>query len=429
MLNPQQQVQQTRMISADDKGLPGDAAGRTVEEYVAAGPDLADFWTPMLVLDEEALAHNVAFMAGWLGERDLELMPHGKTTMAPQLWQQQLDAGATGITVANPSQLRVGRARSFNALLLANQLTDPNAIRWVAGELQDPECSIWSWLDNPAAIAVAEEALAGVTLARPLSVLVELGAPGGRTGCRSVDEAVALAEAVNASPVLRLAGVAGYEGALGHDRNEATLDFLHRYVSDLLELHQRISHLYDDGDVLVTCGGSNYPDVVSELFAQARKSDSARYVLRSGAYITHDHGIYHALSPFDPDRASAGDESLMPAARAVCRVLSQPEPGLALLDGGKRDFPYDEGFPIPLTAVSRTTGQTSDLRGATVGGMNDQHSFLRTADGAEPAVGDLVVLGLSHPCTMFDKWRLIPAVESFTPGASAKVTRLIETFF
>ncbi|MGF9662265.1 alanine racemase [Arthrobacter crystallopoietes] len=417
-----------RLIGGEDKGLPVEAAGLTVGEYLASKPELSEFWTPLLVLSEDALANNIEFMAGWLRERGLELMPHGKTTMAPQLWQQQLDAGATGITVANPSQLKVARAHGFGTLMLANQLADQNAIRWVAGELEHPDCTIWSWVDSADAVRLAEDALRGLSPARPLSVLVELGAPGKRTGARSVAAALEVAEAVAASPVLRLAGVAGYEGALGKDRTEPTVELIRRYVADLLELHGKLGSRYGDGDVLVTCGGSNYPELVGELFAEARKADSARYVLRSGAYITHDDGAYHALSPFDWDRAGV-ERSLLPAAHGLTRVLSQPEPGLALLDGGKRDFPYDDGLPVPQFAVPAAPGQVTALHGAVVSDMNDQHSFLRTAPGWEPKVGDLVLLGLSHPCTTFDKWRLIPAVQNLVPGEDATITRLIETYF
>ncbi len=59
---------------------------------------------------------------------------------------------------------------------------------------------------------------------RPLPVLVELGFPGGRTGCRTTEEAAGVAAAVVAADSLRLAGVAGYEGGLGHDCSPAALE-------------------------------------------------------------------------------------------------------------------------------------------------------------------------------------------------------------
>jgi D-serine deaminase-like pyridoxal phosphate-dependent protein len=88
------------------------------------------------------------------------------------------------------------------------------------------------------------------------------------------------------------------------------------------------------------------------------------------------------------------------------RVVSRPEPGLALLDAGKRDVPSDVDLPLVL--------QTSDgraLPGARVVALNDQHARLELPPELELAVGEVVLLGISHPCTAFDRWRLLPEVE------------------
>ena len=92
------------------KSLPPVAAGRSVGDFLAGRPRLSEFSTPLLVLDDGAMAHNTARMAGWCADRRVALAPHGKTTMAPALWQRQLDAGAWGITVATASQLWVAVA-------------------------------------------------------------------------------------------------------------------------------------------------------------------------------------------------------------------------------------------------------------------------------------------------------------------------------
>ncbi|MGN6221489.1 MAG: alanine racemase [Microbacterium sp.] len=411
-----------RVLGADDKGLPADAAGLTVTEFLAREPRLADLWTPLLVLDQGALDDNIAFLAGWVAARGLELMPHGKTTMAPQLWRRQMDAGATGITVATPWQLRVAVDAGIPAVMLANQLAQPEAIRWASEAAAGTR--IWSWVDDPAAIDGIERAL-GAAPSRPLEVLVDLGRPGGRTGVRSVAAAVALAERIAASPAVRLAGVAGYEGAVAHGRGAEGLEAARAFVDEILAAHDAFAPLYDDGDVLVTAGGSAYPDVVGTAFAAAAQSDRARFVLRSGAYIVHDHGYYRQNSPFE----GAG---LRPAARGIARVVSRPEPGLALIDGGKRDFPYDEGLPVPLYALT-SGGERMPLPGAELSKLNDQHGFLRLPAETPLTIGDTVVLGLSHPCTMFDKWRLVPVVDTlddstFDPS-TAVVTDLVETLF
>jgi D-serine deaminase-like pyridoxal phosphate-dependent protein len=96
------------------------------------------------------------------------------------------------------------------------------------------------------------------------------------------------------------------------------------------------------------------------------------------------------------------------------RVLSRPEPGLALLDGGKRDFPYDEGLPTtPFGMVEK---------------LNDQHAYLRLEPEVSLAVGEVVQLGLSHPCTAFDKWRVIPVVDG-ADEPDPEVVDLVRTWF
>ena len=59
--------------------------------------------------------------------------------------------------------------------------------------------------------------LAAYPLGRPLEVLLEGGVVGGRTGCRSVEDALAVARAVAAAPELALVGVEGFEDVMGGD--------------------------------------------------------------------------------------------------------------------------------------------------------------------------------------------------------------------
>src|SRR5215469_12787887 len=62
---------------------------------------------PLLVLKETALAHNIRAMAEWCRGNGFLLAPHGKTTMCPQIYHRQLQAGAWAITVATASQAMV----------------------------------------------------------------------------------------------------------------------------------------------------------------------------------------------------------------------------------------------------------------------------------------------------------------------------------
>lgn len=412
-------------LSPRDKGLPDRACGMTVGEFLDSGPMLEEFWTPLVVLDAEVMSSNIAVMGSWARERGLELMPHGKTTMAPALWQQQLDAGCLGITLATMGQVRTARSFGLSSIMLANAVVDERSLRYLAGELADPELRFACWADSVATIEAMETALRGVDLPRPVDVCVELGAAGGRTGVRTIEAAIELARRVAASDVVRLAGVAGYEGSLGHDRSAHSVDAVRDYLRRQVELHLALGELYDDGEIYVTAGGSAYFDIVAEVYAEAMAGDArTRWTLRSGAYITHDDGFYRGISPLD----EAGTDvvnPLRPGMRGIARVVSHPEPALALLDGGKRDFPFDEGLPIPRATAPELAGDWTRLEDAGITAMNDQHSYLRVGE-QDVAIGDVVALGLSHPCTAFDKWRYLPVVES---SESNRVVDLVRTFF
>jgi D-serine deaminase-like pyridoxal phosphate-dependent protein len=408
------------------KGLPADAAGLTLAELAGQRRDLFDggFSGPLVVLDEAAVAHNVATMAAWCAERGLLLAPHGKTTMAPQLFARQLAAGACAITVATASQVRVCRAFGVSRVQLANELVDPAALRWLAAELAaDPDFEFSCWADSAAGVAVLDAALRAAGARRPLDVLVEVGAPGKRAGVRDLPTALGVAAAVADSPVLRLAGVAGYEGAVVKGTDAAALNAVDEYLTGLRGLATRLAaDGLLTGPIVVTAGGSAYFDRVAAVLGEPWPAGlDVRPVLRSGAYVTHDDGIYRASSPFN----RTGDGPFRPALHAWAQVSSRPEPGLALLTLGKRDASFDEGLPEPQR-VRGADGAVRPLTGAVVHKLMDQHCFLRLGPDDAVEVGDWVRLGLSHPCTVFDKWPLLPVLAG---DGDTTVVDFVHTFF
>lgn len=374
-------------------------------EFLDTKPHLSAFATPLLTIDASATAHNVALMMEWLGERGLEIAPHGKTTMAPRMWQQLLDAGAWGITLATGWQLQVARSHGISRVLVANELIDPVVLAWLGAELVDPSFEVACWVDSVETVELMRPLLARA--ARPLDVVVELG--GARTGARTTAAALEIAAAAEAAPELQLAGVGGYEGSLAHDRSPASVDAVRRYVEDVVAVHDAIAW---DRKPIVTAGGSAYFDLVAEGLAPLR--GRATVILRSGAFQVHDEGFYRGITPM------AGFRSAM---HGWARVISRPEPGLAILDGGKRDFPYDEGMPVTEFGP--------------VEKLNDQHAYLRAGGrsagdvprvGEIPQLGQVLRLGLSHPCTAFDKWRIIPVIAS-ADEIDPAVVDLVRTWF
>ncbi|HEX7104699.1 MAG TPA: alanine racemase [Acidothermaceae bacterium] len=386
------------------KGFP--AVDTTIAEFVAAKPSLFDagFSWPVLALRESAIDHNVSVLASWCADHGISLAPHGKTTMAPALFERQLTAGAWAMTAATPWQVRAYRAFGVRRILLANELVDAAFVGWLAGELRDPAFDFYCYVDSVEGATILDRAARGAP--RPVRVLVERGVPGGRTGARSDGAARAVAAKVRELPALSLVGVAGYEGPFGHNRDRETLEAVGIFTAGLGTLLQTLDaeRLLDDAadEFVLTCGGSGHVDVVTDALRRPiNASRPVRAVLRAGSYITHDDGLYA--------RTSSLAGSLRPAIEVWCQVLSRPDPGLALLGAGRRDVSFDSGLPVPLLRRD-ARGGLSALAGE-VAKLNDQHAFLTVADDTPLDVGDLVCLGISHPCTALDDWRLVPLLD------------------
>lgn len=394
------------------KGLPSQWWGRTPSEVCTDGarPFADGAVGPLCVMSGPALEHNLATMARWCRSREVELAPHGKTHMAPQLLARQFGAGARAVTLATISQVRTFRAFGINGVVLANELVDDAALRWLAAELDThPDFNLVCWVDSVRGVELMSSALAAAGARRPVDVCVEVGMPGGRTGCRSAGEVDSVARAAADSTQLRLVGVAGYEAATGHDTSGAARERVRAYLRDVRSAVDRVAPVCEAGEVVVTAGGSTYFDVVADELTGWTGDRPVRTVLRSGCYLTHDDGLYRRSSPL------GGPSGLRPALTVWAQVVSRPEPDLALVTMGRRDVSFDQDLPVPY-----------GLADSAVTKLDDQHAYLRVGrvDRDRVEVGSWLEFGVSHPCTVFDKWQMIPVLDD-----GGRVVDLVRTFF
>ncbi|MCX4603725.1 alanine racemase [Streptomyces anulatus] len=407
------------------KALPPDAEGLTVGALAAERRNLftGGFTTPVLALSAESVAHNLDLLETYAERHGLAFAPHGKTSMSPQLFVDQLKRGAWGITAAVPHQARVYRAYGIGRIFLANELVDAVALRWLAGEMTaDPEFRFVCYVDSVRGVELMEAALGAAGATRQVDVVVELGAgEGARTGARTEADCAAVADAVAAAGSLRLVGVAGYEGEVPDADPERVREWLRRLVG-LAAGFDAAGRFSGAEEIVISAGGSAWFDAVADVFAEIPGlSLPVLKLLRSGAYVSHDDGHYKHLTPFNrvPEEGA-----LEPAFRLWAQVVSRPSGEQAFLNAGKRDAAYDLDLPEAQVVRSGRDGSVRPATGVTVTGLSDQHTWVRTEAGTELEVGDWVGMGLSHPCTSFDKWQLIPLVT-----ADGTVTDYIRTFF
>lgn len=415
------------------KGYPAWAPPLPVAEIGAQGWHVlqANWPLPCATLRKAAISHNIGWMQQLVAQAGIDLAPHGKTTMSPELFQAQLAAGAWGITFATVGQLAAGVQAGVQRAVLANQVLLPHDLSWLAQlRRENPGLLAPFLLDSLAQLDRIEEWMESIGATTgafaPFDVLIELGLQDGRTGCRTVPQALELAHAAHTSKAVRLIGLECYEGlwAKGESANDTTLvNTLMQQVHDLAHACD-LAGLFDtDADVLISAGGSAVFDLVA-VWLKPVLSRPVRGLLRSGCYIAHDDGFYKRLGHLADDRLSRNGLNGKPwncgnglhAALEVWSVVqSCPEPNLAILNAGKRDVSFDMGLPCPLRWCR--FGSTTILPAPShwrITHLNDQHAYLSMTDHTESPErlqpGDRVSLGISHPCTTFDKWRWMPLV-------------------
>lgn len=396
-----------------------------VEKGAAQAGDhlLRDISLPALVLHRQALEHNIDWMQKFVTDSGAELAPHGKTSMTPALFRRQLEAGAWGLTLATAVQTRAAYAHGVRRVLMANQLVGTPNMALIADLLADPAFEFHCMVDHPD--NVAELGAFFASRGAKLNVMIEYGVVGGRCGCRTEAEVLALAEAIGAQPALALTGIEGYEGVIHGDH---AISGIRAFAASLVGLAVQ---LQDNGAFaidkpIITASGSAWYDLIAESFEARNAHGRFLSVLRPGSYVAHDHGIYKEAQCCVLERRSDLHEGLRPALEVWAHVQSLPEPGFAVISLGKRDVAYDAGLPVPLKRYQPGSDSIAgqDLAGCKVTAVMDQHAFMTVAPGVALRVGDIISFGTSHPCLTFDKWRVACLVDE-----QLQVVESMETCF
>ena len=413
------------LVGALNKGLGPIERALSPSQIAELGWRLLDedISLPTAVLYEDKLAHNLRWMRDFVSAYGVKLAPHGKTTMAPKLFQRQLEAGAWGITLATAQQTRVAYEHGVRRVLMANQLVGRPNMATIAELLADSQFEYFCLVDS----AQHVELLGNFFKDRGirLNVLLEVGADGGRTGVRNQQQLRALLDELSKwRKQIVLCGVEIFEGVL---KEEARIrEFLGKAAATLHELAEQ--KRFDRTPVILSGAGSAWYDVVAEIFSKVQVEEPLEIVLRPGCYITHDVGVYRIAQNDILTRSPIAQRigsGLEPALQLWAYVQSVPEAEKAIIGFGKRDAAFDSGFPVPALHYRPGTDHPAPTPPHwEVVHMMDQHAYMKIGNGDDICVGDMIALDISHPCLTFDKWRYLPVLDS-----RYRVIDVVQTFF
>ncbi|MCR4265816.1 amino acid aldolase [Nitratireductor sp. ZSWI3] len=373
---------------------------------------------PVALMRRSCLEHNQKWISAYCAALGVEIAPHGKTPMIPAMFERQMQAGSWAITVADLRQAQVAIDAGISRILLANQVVGHADTLKLANLLAgSDDLEIISLVDSVAGVRQLVDAAYVAGLSRPVPILIEGGLRGGRCGVRSLEDASAVFDALSAAgSAVSLLGVEGYEGVL-KPTDEDVVQRVAAFADFLCEIARLADerNLIAEGEVILSAGGTKFHDIVVDRFKKAALKRDKRMVIRSGCYLFHDHGIYeeaHQLMLHRSEAARAAGR-LEPALEVWAQVLSRPEEGIVILNAGKRHCPYDAGFPTVLGGFHADGRQIAGLDASRheIFALHDQHGYVRVPADSQLAVGDLMRLGISHPCTLFDKWRHVLEVD------------------
>lgn len=418
-----------QVLDRSTKGLPPNGAPLRLGDVGTRGWNMlaGDLPLPLAVIRRSVLEANSTWMSAFTAANGLLIAPHGKTTMAPQLFDLQIADGAWAITVATVQQLDVCRRFGVKRIVLANQPVGPQEIAACLQAVREPGLELYCLADSREGVAALADAAQKLPPAgNPLRILVEIGFEGGRTGARSRGEALAIAQVVGAAPGLQLAGFECFEGLL------ATPEAVGRLLDEVIGVAaeaQAKGLLEDDRPLVLSAGGSAFFDRVGEKLNEVALDRPIIKLLRSGCYLTHDSIAYASAFRriLDETTLTLPPGGLEPALEVWAYVQSRPERGRSLLTVGKRDISYDSALPVPLRWFRPGDAMKAPEPmppGHSVLALNDQHCHLGTPEDSPLRVGDMVAFGISHPCTTFDKWALLMLVDD-----AYTVTGAVRTFF
>ena len=344
-----------------------------------AAPGMAEdaIDTPALLVDLDAFEANLDTMAAKLAGTGARLRAHAKTHKSPVVAHQQIARGAVGQCVQKVGEAEVLAWGGVRDILVSNQVVGAGKLARLAALAGIADISVC--VDDAGQVAALEAAAehAGVRL----GVLVEIDVGMARCGVAPGPEAVALARRIAASPHLRFGGLQAYHGSAQHLRLPAERHFAIAAAAE--GARRTVEQLRQQGLDCPIVGGAGTGTFELEA--------------ASGVYSEIQAGSYCFM---DADYARNLDTSGHPvgtfrhALFVLGTVMSQAQPGVAVLDVGHKAVAVDCGMPVPWRRP-----------GLTYAGASDEHGKLVFRDPADrPRVGEKLRLVPGHCDPTVDRY-------------------------
>jgi len=297
------------------------------------GMDEADIQTPCLILDLDALERNIRKMGEYAKAHGMHHRSHGKMhkSVDVQKLQERLGA-AVGVCCQKVSEAEVFARGGIKDILVSNEVRDLAKIDRLA-RLPKYGARIIVCVDDVE--NVAELSAAAQKHGTTLECLVEIDCGQGRCGVGTASGAVEIAQAIDAAPGLKFAGIQAYQGSMQH---------LENYADRKAKLNEAIAATKAVVAALKEAGLN--PELVSGggTGSYHFESNSGIYnELQCGSYAFMD-ADYGRIKDRHGNRIDRGEWEN--ALFILTSVMSHAKPDQAVCDAGLKVQSLDSGLPI-----------------------------------------------------------------------------------
>ena len=333
------------------------------------GTPVEELDTPCLILDMDALDHNIDVMAGYYSGRDSKLRPHSKNHKTPALAHRQIRRGGTvgGVCAAKVSEAEVMVHGGIQSVFITSEV--------VARLKIDRLCSLARQAEILVACDDANNAhdLSNAALARgvDLGVVIEMETGLRRCGVQDIEQGLALAKTIQSLPGLTFRGIMSHQVIRPMPEREDRVTEGYRVIQNLMNLKDAIVAAGIPVGIVSTGETWSY-DVAGEIPGVTE--------IQGGSYLVMETG-YGYMSDFHY------------AGKVLTTVISTPRQGVAVGDAGQK-----------AVSTLRAMPDVEGRPGVTVSSMDPDHVIFRLADGVHLDIGDQVVLIPAQQDATVSRW-------------------------
>ena len=334
------------------------------------GTPIAQLDTPCLILDMDALDHNMDVIADFYGDRHSKLRGHSKNHKSPALALRQIQRGGTvgGVCAAKVAEAEVMVQGGVASVFVTSEVVAPAKLTRLCALADQAEILIACENEANARDLSQAATAQGVTL----GVVIEQETGLLRCGVQGVESGMALARLIDSLPGLALRGVMSHQmmSEPSSDREDRATE-AHRLIQPVLDLQGAMLAAGLPVDIVSTGETWSY-DIAGDMPEVTE--------IQGGSYLVMETSYDYI-------------EDFQLAGKVLTSIISVPRPGTAIGDAGARAVGALKGMP-------RVEGRP----GVEAVAMDTDRTVFQVAEGAELAVGDQVTLLPGQQDAMVSRW-------------------------